>query len=174
MRDIDHTPKGSAEAWRFTPSLMDPDSFAFTTFANQPPGYYTPISGGHTTLFHSQAGDLHTPSFNMGLETPLSNPTPEASLHAPTTVSSMHDLSGMHGQSFHPPDQLSMHQSFAPHHFSHSHTALDTLGSTAEESSMEDMGIDLDVQDDSPILTFNPQNLEHGMRASSSHHAAEK
>lgn len=174
MRDADHTPRGSNEPWRFTPSLMDPDSFAFTNFANQPPGYYTPTPGGQNTLYHSQAGDLHTPSFNMGLGTPLSNPTSEPSMHPPSAVPSMHDISGMHASAFHHPSQLSMHQSFAPHHFSHSQSALDPLGTTAEESHMEDMGIDLDVQEDSPIMTFNPQSLEHGLRVSSSHQAAEK
>ncbi|KAL9080313.1 MAG: hypothetical protein Q9157_000900 [Trypethelium eluteriae] len=174
IKDADHTPRGSAEPWRFTPSLMDPNSFAFTNFANQPPGYYTPTPGGQNTLYHSQAGDLHTPAFNMGLGTPLSNPTSEASLHPPPAVPSMHDFSGIHGQTFHHPAQFSMPQSFAPHHFSHAHASFEPLETTSDESRIEDLGINLDVQEDSPILTFNPQNLEQGMQASSSHQSAEK
>ncbi|KAI9685446.1 MAG: hypothetical protein M1822_004577 [Bathelium mastoideum] len=177
IRDVDHTPRGTAEPWRFTPSLMDPNSFAFTNFANQPPGYYTPTPGGHNTIYHSQAGDLHTPAFNMGLGTPLSNPTTDASmhpLHPPPAVPSMHDVSGMHGQQFHHAHQFSMQQTFAPHHFSHSQATLESLGTAADESHMEDLGMDLEIQDDSPILTFNPQSLGQGIRASSSHKAAEK
>jgi hypothetical protein len=66
------TPKPFADTWRFTPSLMDPNSYAFSAFANQPPGYYTPTPGGFGTLYHPQAGDLHTPG--MGMNTPLSLP----------------------------------------------------------------------------------------------------
>ena len=73
-KEHDATPKGLHEQWRFTPSLMDPNSFAFTAFANQPPGYYTPTPGGLNTLYHSQAGDLHTPGMGMNLGTPLSLP----------------------------------------------------------------------------------------------------
>jgi hypothetical protein len=73
-KDHDATPKGLHDQWRFTPSLMDPNSFAFSTFANQPPGYYTPTPGGVNTLYHSQAGDLHTPGMGMNIGTPLSLP----------------------------------------------------------------------------------------------------
>ncbi len=73
-KDHDATPKGLQDQWRFTPSLMDPNSFAFSTFANQPPGYYTPTPGGLNTLYHSQAGDLHTPGMGMNIGTPLSLP----------------------------------------------------------------------------------------------------
>lgn len=85
-KDVDATPKPFADSWRLTPSLMDPNSFAFAAFANQPPGYYTPTPGGFNTLYHSQAGDLHTPG--MGMNTPLSMPhsihglqAPEAHMH---------------------------------------------------------------------------------------------
>ncbi|EXJ85847.1 hypothetical protein A1O1_06216 [Capronia coronata CBS 617.96] len=77
----DATPKHFADGWRFTPSLMDPNSFAFSAFANQPPGYlYTPTPGGYSTLYHPQAGDLHTPG--MGMNTPLSLPHSVQAMHA--------------------------------------------------------------------------------------------
>ncbi|KAJ4506269.1 hypothetical protein HRR78_008190 [Exophiala dermatitidis] len=77
----DATPKPFNDSWRFTPSLMDPNSFAFSAFANQPPGYlYTPTPGGFGTLYHPQAGDLHTPG--MGMNTPLSLPHSVHGLHA--------------------------------------------------------------------------------------------
>ncbi|RMD39463.1 hypothetical protein DV735_g5664, partial [Chaetothyriales sp. CBS 134920] len=66
-KEQDATSKPAHEAWRLTPSLMDPNSFAFSS---QPPGYYTPTPNGYNTLYHnqaalyhSQAGDLHTPAY---------------------------------------------------------------------------------------------------------------
>ena len=71
-KDHDGTPKALSEAWRLTPSIMDPASYTFQHFLNAPPGYYTPTPGGINTLYHNQAGDLHTPG--MGMNTPLSMP----------------------------------------------------------------------------------------------------
>ncbi|KIW74621.1 hypothetical protein Z517_11391 [Fonsecaea pedrosoi CBS 271.37] len=93
VKEQDATPKPFSDAWRFTPSLMDPNSYAFSAFANQPPGYYTPTPGGFGTLYHPQAGDLHTPG--MGMNTPLSLP---------------HSVHGLHAQ-----DQLMHLQHFNPH-----------------------------------------------------------
>lgn len=92
VKDQDATPKPFSDAWRFTPSLMDPNSFAFSAFANQPPGYYTPTPGGFGTLYHPQAGDLHTPG--MGMNTPLSLPHSVHGLHAQDPL--------MHLQHFNP------------------------------------------------------------------------
>lgn len=100
-KEQDATPKPFTDAWRFTPSLMDPNSFAFSAFANQPPGYYTPTPGGFGTLYHPQAGDLHTPG--MGMNTPLSLPHSVHALHAQDPL--------MHLQHFNP---HLMHQ---PHPF---------------------------------------------------------
>jgi hypothetical protein len=50
--DMDPTPKAGAN-FRFTPSLLDPNSSAFAAFANQPPGYYTPTPGGSTYALQS-------------------------------------------------------------------------------------------------------------------------
>ncbi|KIY02486.1 uncharacterized protein Z520_00951 [Fonsecaea multimorphosa CBS 102226] len=93
VKEQDATPKPFSDAWRFTPSLMDPNSYAFSAFANQPPGYYTPTPGGFGTLYHPQAGDLHTPG--MGMNTPLSLP---------------HSVHGLHAQ-----DHLMHLQHFNPH-----------------------------------------------------------
>jgi hypothetical protein len=35
IKDLDPTPRAQHEPWRFTPSLLDPDSFAFVTFAKK-------------------------------------------------------------------------------------------------------------------------------------------
>lgn len=133
FRDQDPTPRASNEPWRFTPSLLDPNSFSFSTFANQPPGYYTPTPGGTNTLYHSQAGDLHTPTlgFGMGLGTPLSMPTSEAALHSGPAMMDLASFPhGMHPQQFHfnPFVQPSAPQpSFAPSSFVHQDTGYETM-----------------------------------------------
>ncbi|EOD48106.1 putative cp2 transcription factor protein [Neofusicoccum parvum UCRNP2] len=162
VKDQDPTPRG-AEQWRFTPSLMDPNSFAFASFANQPPGYYTPTPGGTNTIYHSQAGDLHTPGFSMGLGTPLSMPTSESALQAAQSTGP-----GMHGFQPHPiaplpfqnPNpfamphhQMSQAQSFAPHQFTHQPAAFDPMGQ-AEEQAMDGMPVDIEMQEHSPMLNF--------------------
>ncbi|RMZ91132.1 hypothetical protein DV736_g1660, partial [Chaetothyriales sp. CBS 134916] len=78
-KEQDATPKPPHEGWRLTPSLMDPNSFAFSAITNQPPSYYTPTPSSLNTLFHSQAGDLHTPGIPIGekfrFHTTLNAPT---------------------------------------------------------------------------------------------------
>ncbi|KAF2086277.1 hypothetical protein K490DRAFT_66825 [Saccharata proteae CBS 121410] len=174
IKDADPTPRGSAEPWRFTPSLMDPNSFAFASFANQPPGYYTPTPGGTNTLYHSQAGDLHTPGFGIGLGTPLSMPTSEGALHAPQTSGTMH---GFHPQAVAPiqfqnpnpfalPPQLTHQHSFAPHHFTHQAGAFDSMGESHEDSPMDGMPVDIDMHGNSPVLTYSQQGFgEHAQPA---------
>ena len=68
--DLDPTPR--AEPFRFTPSLLDPNSSAFAEFANQPPGYYTPTSGATNVNFSNNVNELPTPNLGLSLGTPLS------------------------------------------------------------------------------------------------------
>ena len=127
VKDHDGTPKGLHETWRLTPSLMDPNSFNFSAFANQPPGYYTPTPGGINTLYHSAAGDLHTPG--MGMNTPLSMPTSHNSIQAqdPNMNFNHFHPQMLHHQQFHDPyghpqqhPPQSLHpQSYAPSQFVH-------------------------------------------------------
>ena len=140
IKDLDPTPRAQHEPWRFTPSLLDPNSYAFTSFANQPPGYYTPTPGGTNILYSNQAGDLHTPGLGMGvgLGTPLSLPTSADAMQSSTML----DMSafghhipqphfqnfnpfGQHGHPQHPP--LQQQQSFAPSSFVHQDTGYETM-----------------------------------------------
>jgi len=89
---------------------MDPNSFAFSAFANQPPGYYTPTPGGYGTLYHPQAGDLHTPG--MGMNTPLSLPHSIHGLHAHDTLAQFQHFNPQFLHQPHPfQDQFHQHQS---------------------------------------------------------------
>lgn len=174
IKDLDPTPRAQHEPWRFTPSLLDPNSFAFTAFANQPPGYYTPTPGGTNTLYHHQAGDLHTPGFGLG--TPLSLPTSADGLHGAPMI----DISAL---SHHMPPQFHnynpfatphqhQHQqqppqphSFAPSTFLHQDSSYEAM--EHDVSPMEDerrmSTMEVTLQHQSPIMSFNPQPYEIAM-----------
>lgn len=107
---------------------------SFASFANAPPGYYTPTPGGTNTLFHPQAGDLHTPTMGlgMGLGTPLSMPNSGGALHpGQGHVVDMAGFQSLQPHQFHhfnpfiqaPPPQ----QSFAPSSFVQHDTGYETM-----------------------------------------------
>jgi hypothetical protein len=175
FRDQDPTPRASHEPWRFTPSMLDPNSFSFNNFANGPMGYYTPNSGGSNTLFHPQAGDLHTPTMGMGpgLATPLSMPTSGESIPSGAGIV---DMTGFHTL---PPHQLHHFNpfvhvpppqpSFAPSSFVHQDTGYETMeqdGSPLDSDPSDERmnSIDSKFQQISPS-TF-PQHLIPGAQLS--------
>ncbi|KAF2278487.1 uncharacterized protein EI97DRAFT_456875 [Westerdykella ornata] len=175
IKDADPTPRGNTEQWRFTPSLLDPNSFAFASFANQPPGYYTPTPGGTNTLYHSQAGDLHTPGFSFGLGTPLSLPTSEGGVHAGQPAPSghlhgfnPHALSTQHFQNQNPFSLPSQHgPAFAPHEFSHQPSVFEhaQLGQVHEQSPLDNVMPDVEMQEQSPVVGYatQPQPFQQNM-----------
>ncbi|KAH8757379.1 CP2 transcription factor [Diaporthe sp. PMI_573] len=189
FHDRDPTPRASNEPWRFTPSLMDPNSFAFANFANAPPGYYTPTPGGTNTLYHPQAGDLHTPTlFGMGLGTPLSMPTTEAAMQSgpgsgpgPNPSPAMMNISGfhhgpanLHPAQFHQQQQFNpfvqphpQQQSFAPSTFVHQDTGYETMDQDGSpmgsDQGDERIGsIDSAFHGQSPMMGFQPRQ-QYGM-----------
>ncbi|KAH6653081.1 CP2 transcription factor [Truncatella angustata] len=180
FRDQDPTPRASNEPWRFTPSLLDPGSFSFSAFANQPPGYYTPTPGGTNTLYHPQAGDLHTPTLGlgMGLGTPLSMPTSEGAMHSGAPMMDLghfqHGMPPHHFQhQFNPFIQPAPAQaSFAPSSFVHQDTGYETMdqdGSPLDSEGHKRMGsLDAAFHSQSPpMMGFQPthfgMSLNHGM-----------
>lgn len=185
MKDLDPTPRAQHEPWRFTPSLLDPNSFAFTSFANQPPGYYTPPPGGLNTLYHPQAGDLHTPGIGlgMGLGTPLSDPSSADGLHHGGLMNMSafsHDMNPQfqnYNPFSHPPQQQQQqhhqHQpqqvSYAPSSFVHQDTGYETMEQDVSVSPMDDRGrmgsMDANLQHHSPIMAFQPAQYDMAMAA---------
>lgn len=100
---------------------MDSNSFAFSAFAYQPPGYYNQILGGFGSLYHSQASELDTPG--MGMNTPLSLPHSIHALQAQDPLTHLQHFNPhlLHQQhSFQDPSRHQVHvpmqkrQSFAP------------------------------------------------------------
>lgn len=149
------TPGGSQEPWRLTPSLLDPNSFTFASFANQPPGYYTPTPGGTNTLYHSQAGDLHTPGMGIGVGTPLSLPTSEAGVHIASGLN-LHGFGshGMQDQHFHDLSAFaSPQQSFAPSQFQSQPLAFEHMDTSGHVSPVKDTcSFDAEMKDQPSAL----------------------
>ncbi|KAL2210787.1 hypothetical protein CC79DRAFT_1340954 [Sarocladium strictum] len=136
FRDEDPTPRASNatnEPWRFTPGLLDAQHFNYSSFSHGPTGYYTPTPGGSNTLFHPQAGDLHTPTIALGaaLGTPLSMPTSGDALQAGPAILDMSGFQTLQPHQLHhfnpfiqaaPPQQ-----GFAPSSFVHQDTGYETM-----------------------------------------------
>lgn len=190
--DSDHTPKPTNEPWNFgssglTPSFMDPVANNYNMFSHHLPGYYTPTPGGTNTIYHPQAGDLHTPNFNFGMGTPLSMPTSDGTLHAGHQAAAFH---GYHPQlqppmMQHPFQNLNpfhMHphappphqQTFAPHQFTHQPNFDQSLG----DSPVGDMSMELDhslhSQQHSPELLMHSQSFQHVMPHQAFHPTGDK
>lgn len=172
VKDHDPTPRASHEPFRFTPSLLDPNSFAFASFANQPPGYYTPTPGGTNTLYHSQAGDLHTPSMGISIGTPLSLPTSEGAVSL-GSVLDMHHFSQStlqsalhvpHLQSFSP---FGAQTSFAPSQFQTQPAAFEPMDASATVSpvGVAHGGGDTEMHGQSPPSLLFPSAFDAAMAA---------
>ncbi|KAK4242862.1 Grainyhead-like protein 2 [Achaetomium macrosporum] len=175
FRDQDPTPRASNDPWRFTPSLLDSSSLSFANFGNQPAGYYPPTPGGTNTLYHPQAGDLHTPTLGlgMGLGTPLSMPNSDGAVHSGTgamDISSFHH--GFHPQQFQhfnafiqpPPPQ----PGFAPSSFMHQDTGYETMdqdGSPMDSDPAEERigSIDSNFQVQAPMASFQARHFGMSM-----------
>ncbi|KAK6858796.1 hypothetical protein PG995_005360 [Apiospora arundinis] len=172
FQDHDPTPRATAERWRFTLSLLDPSSFSFATFANQPPSYCTLTPGGTNTIYHPQAGDLHAPTLGlgMGLGTPLSLPTSEGGMHSGARP--MMDMSSFHHaiqphqfQPFNPLIQPAPAQSsFAPSSFIHQNTGYESMdhdGPPLKSDAKERMGsLDPNFHSQSPpMMGFQPRHF---------------
>lgn len=167
------TPRASNEPWRLTPSFMDPNSFNFNQFANAPPGYYTPTPGGTNTLFHPQAGDLHTPVGMAvpGLGTPLSMPN-SGTIHTGAGVVDMGGFQPLAPHQMHhfnpfvqaqPPPP----QAFAPSSFVHQDTGYETMeqdGSPMQPNRSEDRMTSIDSAIHSATaMNFQPGQLPQAM-----------
>ena len=76
------------DSWRLTPSPREPSSWAFSTFVNHQPVYYTVTPGDFNTFNSHQAADLHFSEIGMNTPSPipksvhgLDSPRPPMHLH---------------------------------------------------------------------------------------------
>ena len=132
---------GESDNWRFTPSMLDTNSFAFASFADQHSQSFTPALGGHmNSIVHNQAGDLHTPSMGFGLGTPLSLSHSESHSHSTANIG----MQGFHShllqsQPFSPSNVFPQQQSFAPSSFVHQTSDPEPMHGTYHALNGENM-----------------------------------
>ena len=176
-KDYDSNPKPMADWWRLTPSFIDFNSFTFTSFANQFPGLYTLTRSGINTLYHSQAGDLHTPEMGMHLGTPLWMPHTGQRLQSHDSGVEMQHFQPClinHHPHFHNPfvqqQQQPQQQSYAPSHFlQHYDSGYEAMEHSPHTPSLQQqqqdkfMGGTFHTQSISgPAETIIPPTLMHG------------
>ncbi|KAJ3559066.1 hypothetical protein NPX13_g9591 [Xylaria arbuscula] len=174
FRDQDPTPRASEpHGFRLTPSLFDTSSSHFNAFLSQPQGLYTPTPGGTNTLYHPQAGDLHTPTImgGVGINTPLSLSTNDGTIHA--GPSGMLDMAhfqqpvmppqAFYPQQFHTNISPFVHAApqqptFAPSSFVHHDTGYETMDHDdphGSEGRVERMG-----SLSAPFHSQSPQQMD--------------
>ena len=89
------------------------------------------------TLYHSQAGDLHTPGMGIHLGTPLSLSLSENAMHAEPSI----EMHGFHPNMFQADsfqqNPYSQQQSYAPSSFVHQDSGYGMDGSPENEIQME-------------------------------------
>lgn len=123
----------------FNPSWIDPSAMPLMSLASQHPGSYTPNSGGMGAIFHSQAGDLHTPTLGMNMITPLSLSNPAVGAQ-PNHQPGMDQFNQQY-LAQHMPEMGSYVQpaSYAPSAFMHRDSAFDAM-----DESVDDTGFPAD------------------------------
>ncbi|KAI1006772.1 hypothetical protein K3495_g1448 [Podosphaera aphanis] len=172
IKDIESSTRSQHEQWRFTPSLLDPNSFSFSPFASQPPGYYSPSPGGSHSQWHNQTGEDHPSGINMnlGMQTPLSLPASTDSLPV-APILDMSTFSHQIQPQFqifnpfgHHSDQQHQQTTFAPSTFlQHQEIGYDTLDHHG--SPMDDevclQNLDGNLRHHQPVMPYQsaPFNL---------------
>ncbi|CEL08045.1 hypothetical protein ASPCAL11198 [Aspergillus calidoustus] len=131
---------------QFMAPMVDPNSVQFINPLNQYHGYYTPNSGGLGAVYHSPAGDLHTPGMGMNVMTPVSL-SQQAGVPQNNT--------GMPLDPFHPqlmpphfqnPQPFAPHAAFAPSAFVQSDTGFDVVDESLDEGSLNDVDMQSSAQ----------------------------
>ena len=154
----------ATDQWRFTPSLLDSNSFSFASFANQTSGYYTPTPGGTSTVYHNQAGDLHTPGMGFHLGTPLSMPTSDGNIHSAIEMHGFHPhLLDVH--SFQTTTSFNPQQSYAPSSFVHQDSGFEAMDAENDGSPKHEIIMDVEPRRELPI--FSTQAFDTTMLAPS-------
>lgn len=136
----------------FSPSWMDSASMNMVPMANQHPGFYTPNSGGMGAIFHSQAGDLHTPTAGLHTMTPLS-------LSNPITGPQQHPVMGHFSPQYlgHQMPEMNpyLQASYAPSAFMQRDPGYDVMDETVDDSSVN--GIPLDQASNISSMTASTE-----------------
>ncbi|PYH76741.1 CP2 transcription factor [Aspergillus uvarum CBS 121591] len=140
LKPNDITPRATHDM-RFAQSYVDPNAVSYINPMN-PHGYYTPNSGGLGAVYHSQAGDLHTPGMGLSMITPLSLPQQlsATTINAdPTTMGLEHFNPHFLPPHFHNPQPFAQPATFAPGAFVPTDTGYDTMDESVDGMSLTDV-----------------------------------
>lgn len=154
---------GEPDQWRFTPSILDTNSFAFASFANHPSNDFGSTPGGTNTVFHNnQAGDLHTPGVGFQLGTPLSvpNSTGQSDATAAIDVHAFHTHL-LHSQPFQNPNRFTPQQSYAPSSFIHQDSGYDTMEHPSHAMAPPRPSIDGGLPRESTFMGFPARHSDN-------------
>lgn len=135
----ERTPR-NIEDLSFTPSFMDTEGYNTISLAAQHPGFFTPNSGGMGAIFHSQAGDLHTPTMGLNTITPLSLSNPMAP--APPNNGYGQFNQQYLAQNMPGMDLYAQQASFAPSAFMNRESAYDAMDGSTDGSSLHDIQVE--------------------------------
>ena len=154
---------GDSDHWRFTPSMLDTNSYAFTAFANQHSGDFTPTpTGGMNAVFHNQAGDLHTPGMGFHLGTPLSMSASEGHTNTASAV----DIHGfhphlLHTQTFQNSNPFAQQESYAPSSFVHQDSGYETMNPQQSRLPNEKLAMDSESHRDAHYAGYSARIFDN-------------
>ncbi|KAI9367002.1 CP2 transcription factor-domain-containing protein [Aspergillus egyptiacus] len=146
---------------QFMPTMVDPNSVQFISPLNQLHGYYTPNSGTLSAVYHSPAGDLHTPGMSMNMMTPLS-----LSQQAPVPNTTGMPLDPFNPQFLPPhfqnPQPFAPQAAFAPSAFVQSDMGFEAVDESIDGRSLNDVDMQGSAQSRMTIAMQNPdqQNVQ--------------
>lgn len=138
----ERTPRNLSDI-NFSSTWMDPSAMPMMSLAGQHPGFYTPNSGGMGAIFHSQAGDLHTPTLGANIITPLSLANPMPGGPANQQQPGLDHFNPQY-LAQHVPEMNSYVQqaSFAPSAFMHRESAFDAMDESVDGAPLNEIPAD--------------------------------
>ena len=143
--------------------MLDSNTFSLS-IANQTPGCFTP-SQGNSSLYHNQAGDLHTPNMGFGLGTPLSLSACDSHLNPGSTTLAMH---GMHphllgSNSIQAAAPFSQQQSYAPSSFVHQIHGFEAMSGSHHATPKQEIRMDLDSHRERNLMPGSARSFPSSM-----------
>ncbi|KAL2866969.1 grainyhead-like protein [Aspergillus lucknowensis] len=119
--------------------IIDPNTLQFIDPLSQVHGYYTPNSGVLGGVYHSPAGDLHTPGMGMNVMTPasLSQQAGDPPNGAGISLDPFHPQ--FNPSHFQNPQTFVAQATFAPSAFVQSDTGFDGVNESIDGGSLNDV-----------------------------------
>ena len=119
------------DQWRFTPSMLDTNSFTFTQFANEGAHDCAVASPNLSGIFHNQAGDLHTPGMVFQVGTSFSNDNSHSG--SALDAHSLHP-NLLHTHPFNTTNDLEPQRTYAPSSFLHQDSGYQAVHNIIHEA----------------------------------------